>query len=244
MQKITILLTAGLLVLCMGNMPVETPKPGEVYPGEGLEARLAKGILKEKYYRWRGAGGIVGEYKWYECGERYTQDEAIAAAHEWATNIIRASKKYDQNPWGMAGLVAHETDFRRCSIGPHTRNWAYAKRLLKKKKETISHTKEEVLELLGTWQWRKRWGRTGVDLGPAQILYGRYYKGDPKDMMSLNPGLDIVAKEMQMRSKWGRWHNKLAKKRPWGVWPGTYVRQYDIRVTVRARKLGATPSEV
>ena len=67
------------------------------------------------------------------------------AATAWAFQIVRAARNNDINPWGLAGTIANESNFDRCAIGYHPRNWAVKNNVLRKKRRTISYSAAEVI---------------------------------------------------------------------------------------------------
>lgn len=226
---------------------------------EVLRDRLAAGIL-----RWQSVKTHSGERTvvWNECGRRIAKEDVDQVAQEWATNLIRAANNSEKvygwriNLWGVMGTIANESSFDRCAIGRHTRSWAYSHGFLKTKKGTwISHSKKDILSLVKNPRWQKEW--KWVDAGALQVLWKRIYKGPLEDMLTLNPGLDIGIQEMQRRTthfqSYGskKEQRRLYKisKRAWRMWPGAYPDEakataYDKKVTMFARKMGATSKEI
>lgn len=252
-----------------GALALETKSLDELIDGlsefkvrdgdEIMRDRLAAGILK-----WQTVKNHNGEriIVWNECGRRIEKKEAKEAALEWAYHLIRAANNSEKlygwriNLWGVMGTIANESNFDRCAIGRHTREWAYKKKLLKPKKYTwISHSKKDILHLINSRRWSKEW--KWVDAGPLQVLWKRIYKGPLEDMITLNPGLDIGIQEMQRRTnhfqsyvgKKDRRRLRRVVKRSWRMWPGAHVEdkratKYDEKVTKYARKMGALRTEI
>ena len=226
---------------------------------EVLRDRLAAGILKWQSVKTHNGDKVV---IWNECGRRIAKEDVEQVAQEWATNLIRAADNSEKvygwriNLWGVLGTIANESSFDRCAIGLHTRAWAYSRGMLKAKKGTwISHSKKDILSLVKNKKWQKEW--KWVDAGPLQVLWKRIYRGPLEDMLTLNPGLDIGIQEMQRRTShfqsYGskKEQRRLYKisKRAWRMWPGAYPDEskavaYDKKITMFARKMGATNKEI
>jgi len=226
---------------------------------EVLRDRLAAGIL-----RWQSVKTHSGEkvVVWNECGRRLAKEDVEQVAQEWATNLIRAANNSEKiygwriNLWGVMGTIANESSFDRCAIGRHTRSWAYSQGLLRTKRGTwISHDKRDILKLVKNPKWQKEW--KWLDAGALQVLWKRIYRGPLEDLLTLNPGLDIGIQEMQRRTN--HFQNYSSKKdqrrlyrvskRAWRMWPGTFPEDakataYDKKVTMFARKMGASKTEI
>jgi hypothetical protein len=195
--------------------------------------RFARGILAWK----NGEGNGV----WFECGRQYTKAEMEEAAQEYGQHIIRVSRFFNINPWGIATTIAKESGFDRCAVGKFTRDWARSKGLLpgripKHYRRTISHAKDDVLKALDDAEWRRNW--RNVDLGLCQILYPRYYRGDPADLLSIEPGLDIQVKLMKT------WENTYNTDKPWLFWLGHYSTKRQAELQRLARLMGAKKVEI
>lgn len=217
------------------------------FPNENqlkLIGRLGNGIKKFKMVLIKG-GNL------FHCGERITKEEDIEEfAMLWAYHIVKASweaernlgdkRRYYVNPWGVAGTVANESSFDLCALGLNPRRAAYelkdrnGKPVLKKRKTGISHTREEVLSAINNRQLKKRF--KVFDLGGLQTLT-KYWPGHPKYLLTWEGFYFQVA----LMAKRG-WQYKT--KRPWSYWRGRYTLWYDKKVTRRARKLGATVTDL
>ena len=196
-----------------------------------LIGRLASGIV----HRWVE---VRNRGLWFECGLRYeTRIDKEEAATAWAFHIVRAARSNDINPWGLAGTIANESNFDRCAIGYHPRNWAVKNNVLRKKRRTISYSAAEVIAAYQSIASTRRWRDTGWDVGPCQML-SRFYPGGVEDMFTLLPGIDICASEMRARSE------MFGTKRGWRWWRGTETDWYDERITRHARRLGARRDEI
>jgi len=241
------LMVLTLLVLLAAGVVVRASEVKDI-DNVSVRQRLAQGII-----RWKTKGSVV---VWNECGKRYKQEEVKEVAYAWTDSLIESIDKHENlngwrlNVWGVAGTAANESSFDRCAIGKHTRFWAYDKGLLKPRKRTwISHSREDILRLVRTKEWKKEWN--WVDAGGLQVLWKRVWKGPLEDMLTLNPGLDIGVKEMYRRSMHFYKNNTIPElaKRSWRLWPGKGLKhprsdKYDAKITRLARKLGATSEEI
>ncbi len=174
---------------------------------------------------------------WVECGEMHHEDELAEVALEWSSAIIKALEKNVYKYRGKMihldmeeaiGVMMHESRLDRCAVGPYPRKFAYNKGLLKRKKNTISHSMEEWESVFKHKGFKKR----DADLGPGQIVHenvGSMSWQDIKDIMSVNPGVDKVFAELALR---GRMYRTAS---PSGRWPG---RLNHPRYTFTARRTG------
>lgn len=221
-----------------------------------LLGRTTRGI-----WRWKTSSGTV---PWWSCGIGLKDDEAKRKAVEIVLaatmGIEKAKTDYGIkiNIWGLLGTMSRESGFDECAIGMHTRFWAYKEGYLKRPKRHISHSLDEIFELVDSEKWKKKWG--WVDGGLGQLLWGKIYKGPLEDLLSINPGALIVANEMAKRlsghlrllgliKKTGKKSNLWQKNswvlnRPWAFWPGSLSQDYDEKVTKRAKILGAKDDEI
>lgn len=199
--------------------------------------RLSEGILKFKKKR----GG------WFRCGHRATEKEMEDWSVLWAYRIAEAAwnisdgedDEWNLSPWGIAGLIMHESGMDECAVGPNVRGHAYKLELLKRSKITISHSKDDVINMLKDERMQKAFKETGVDIGPCQML-SRYYsrQTDYNAIMTLGYGLDECAREMRHRS------NFYKSNTPWEVWPGSPKDWYKDRIERKCKMLGATKKDL
>lgn len=207
------------------------PVRAEVGAAAGIVDRLAVGILTWKLADANG--------RWWECGVQVADPTTYARA--WADAIVQAAGA-DLNPWGMAGVIANESKFDACAIGRKTREWAYQTGLLRPSRLTLSHTQADVMRVV---RHRARKAvNPNVDLGPGQIMYGMVYKGTLEDLLSVTPGVAIMAAEMRRRMVIIGVYNGKALRCPWGTWPGSYNEKYDRWIVTLARRLGATEADI
>lgn len=196
-----------------------------------IVGRMSRGIVRS-WVDMRNRG------LWFECGIQYdSHEEKEKAATEWAFHIVRAARRNNVNPWGLAGTIANESNFDRCAIGYHPRKWAQKKQMLKKKRRTISYSADEVIAAYQSIAAKRAWRNTGWDVGPCQML-SKFYPGDIEDMFTLVPGIDICAMEMHARGEMYR------TKRAWRWWRGAETGWYDSRITHHARLIGARRDEI
>lgn len=234
--------------------------------GEAIENKIAS--VQESKLIDRMAEGIVnwkthkGTYPWWACGKQDPNPEQ--RAREWAHYTVleakRASEKYqmDLNVWGLLGTFSRESAFDECAMGIGPRKWAYEHRLLKQNKTHITHTRDQLKKVFQNKMFKKKW--PGVDLGPGQLMWNRIYRGPLQPLISIDPGIGLVADEMarrgsryqklyQFHMKHGAIRRRHAKlkyhDRPWALWPsGRPDKNYEERIVRRARVLGATPKEL
>jgi hypothetical protein len=193
--------------------------------------RMAQGIATWKLETAHG--------RWWACGVR--QADVADITWQWVQAIWGAAGQ-DLNPWALAGLVANESKFDECALGKRTRDWGYRNNVLRPRRQTISHTRAEVVRVV---QERKRVQRGAKsDLGPGQLRYGVVYFGDPEAALTIDPGMSLVAKDMRKRRKQLGKFDRRSRLRPWGTWPGRYEQGYDRRVTWLAHQLGARQGEI
>jgi len=202
--------------------------------------RLADGI-----YKVRTVKGSVP--MWY-CGEPYEGDAARELSMTIAWHVVRSAweasdDRFELSPWLWAGLISTESGFDLCTLGLNPRRAAYRLGVLKPRKRTISHTREEVIRAINDPKLSSLFPR--FDLGMGQTLdshYRAYLRFENKEGKSE----DLI--------EWSGFYwqatylHGLAvrhqTKRPWAFWPGYRAAWKDAKVTRYARALGATPEEV
>lgn len=224
-----------------------------------LKSRIASGILK-----WKTSDQTR---PWWYCGVKLEGQDAIDKSYEWANIVvdevdkIKSELGYDLNVWGVLGTMSRESAFDECALGLYPRLWAYEHNLLKKRKRHITHTREEINKLVKNKEFMKRWPR--LDLGPGQLMWRSVYKGKKEDLMSVDPGVGIVVREMANRLSHHIGFNKMISRlkgniikkhnkkwwynRPWSFWPyggGKPSKEYAKKVQRRAYLLGATKQEL
>jgi hypothetical protein len=104
---------------------------------------------------------------------------------------------------------------------------------------------EEIEALVGDKRFKKR-GK--LDAGPGQLRWGSITRLPLETLMTIQPGMGIVADEMRSRSipnvSVAQKIPALAFQRPWSLWPGHYSTVYDGKITGLARMLGARRGEI
>jgi hypothetical protein len=208
----------------------------EIFTGEDVVrtiGRLSDGILKIIRKRENG--------KWYYCGELLSDDKQreIATSIAYQTVVNQQSIGLENvSPWGIIATAYNESGFDACALGLHPRKWAYEKGLLKRKKSNRTHTKREVLDFINNPKSKKKYNKSGFDLGYCQVL-SRFYRGQESDMLSNDNGIRICVIEMQARSR----YNKTTM--PWLYWKGTSKTQwYRQKIRRWARIMGAPRKEM
>jgi hypothetical protein len=203
--------------------------------------RMAHGIWKFKT-----EGGRV---PWWHCGESIDVEASREEAKRWAAGIVGAAVAGDNgllNPWGMAGVITRESSFDECAVDFVTRRWAYRNKILKPPPTHITHSMEEIYAMVNDKRFKQKRGGK-LDAGPGQLRWGSITKLPLEQVMTLDPGLMVVADEMRSRSvplvKDARFSRILAV-RPWRMWPGHYDDVYGEKIEGLARMLGARRSEI
>lgn len=198
-----------------------------------LVGRLAKGMRRIVEKRDHG--------NWYSCGERLDTAEQYEISTAIAYHLIlnqAAVGLESVSPWGIAGTAYNESGFDACALGLNPRKWAYSKGLLKKKSETRSHTKEEVLAFIKSPKAKRRYSKSGFDLGYCQVL-SRFYRGQEEEMLTTDQGMRMCVIEMQARSQ----RNKTTM--PWLYWKGLSKTQwYRVKIRRWAKMMGASRKEL
>lgn len=189
------------------------PPPEEIFDPE--DVALAKRIFKWKVKYDHGI--------WHECGEKYAKEDIKPAALEWAAAINEAARKTEYqlrngtyvrvDKREAIGIMISESRFDRCAIGPNPRTFAYKRKIIKRPPASISHSLDEIKQMVQHPQFGKR----KVDLGPAQIVKSVWKMswGEIEEFLTLVPGVQKVFDEMAYR---GEFYNT---RRPSLYWPGS-----------------------
>jgi hypothetical protein len=189
--------------------------------------------LAQKIYRWK-MGADQGA--WFECGDRYTEEEMKWAALDWADAILKAQKEtsyvirrksYHVDLREALGIFYAESRFDSCALGPNPRKFAYAEGLLQKPKKGFSHSIDEILWVLNNPKWQP-WRL--ADLGGGQIVWSKSnkratFQGDPVTLLELKSGTKEVFKLLAQRGQ------QFKSVTPSAYWPGTMRHlEYYIRI--------------
>jgi len=234
---------------CWLEEPIADPLPMTEYVEEPtfpnakqlrLIGRIAEGIYKNRTRK--------GNAPYWFCGEPYRDEEAKDLAMTVAYHVVRSAWEASDdrrtiNAWGWAGLLLNEGGMDLCTLGLNPRKAAYQLGVLKPRKLTVSHTKEEVLSAINHDSMKKLF-RT-YDLGMGQTL-DLHYRAWLKDERRQGEPADLI--------EWKGFYwqaiylHDLAVSydtdRPWLYWPGYRAPWKDARVTRHARALGATPEDI
>jgi hypothetical protein len=197
-----------------------------------LIGKLSQGIRKLVRIRDHG--------NWYYCGEKLGEYEQIeiSTAIAYRTVVSQYELGLDVSPWGIIATAYNESGLDPCALGIYPRKWAYKKGMLRKRKKTCSHTRNEVLSFINNPVAKKRYSKSGFDLGICQVL-SRFYRGQEPDMLSMTDGIRMCIVEMQHRSR----RNKTNK--PWLYWKGTRkTGWYRNRIRKWAKIMGATKKDM
>lgn len=195
--------------------------------------RIAQGILK--IIKTRSDGN------WYYCGKKLSDNESIDKSVEIAYLVVNGVKRYGMDgisPWGIVATIYNESGMDACAIGPNPRHWGYENGMLKPNKMSISHTHNDIMNFIQNNKVKKRYSRTGFDLGYCQIL-SKFYPGQIEQLLDKVEGIDICLLEMLRRSK------EHKTKRPWLYWKVSRGAQwYSNKIRRWAKMMGASKSEL
>lgn len=197
---------------------------------------------------------------WWECGvEVATEEQKKETALRWAYRVVQLSYEYSDdeltmNPWGVAGLVANESGFDRCAVGPFLREWGYKKGDMKKKRGgAISHSEEEIAKFLFQPKVIATVQKSGFDVGPMQELWRcnklrecrsifwplHFSSVSFQRLFTMDYHFDSSVRELRRRAR----VNKT--DRPWAYWrTGRRAEWYDKKLTRWAKMLGAKDGEI
>ena len=161
---------------------------------------------------------------WWSCGRLLAEEEFQEKSEHWARAFLTRVEDYGIDPTAV-GVIANESRFDECALGPAARNWAYKSRKLRPRRMGISHTKVEVIRAIEAY--RKEFPRKSVDCGPFQVLWPRFTNDATlEEALSIEHGLDIGFRELQRRGR------MFDTNRPWIFWPGSKPsRWYDRRIS-------------
>lgn len=205
-----------------------------------LTGRLARGIYKVR---------TVGETSpfWF-CGKPYKGQEAWDLSFKIAWIIIDAAENASTttaqiNVWELAGLACNESGFDICTLGFYPRQAAYRWKILKRRRLTVSHTREDVERAIAHPRM-KAWF-PAFDLGGLQTL-DIYYHADKRGQGEKSESKDLLSWE-GFRWQAEYFHSLMIRyntKTPSLYWPGHKAKWKLAKVRRFARRLGARPDEI
>jgi len=221
--------------------------------------RLAQGLIRFKKFPGTDTSN------WYSCGEFVPLEKQHEEARRWARTAydILAKENAENNTnipiWGVFAVVLNESGADECAVDFVTRRVLYHLKLLKPKKNHITHTRAELKKAFSSWKWKK-WAinaskyyekRVGVDLGAMQ-LRRPWKKVTPTFIdkeLNLVSSLEKAIPEMVRRSLHYPQKGKKYHPRPWRLWPGKHpnsdrAARYDRRITHLATKKLKAPAGV
>jgi hypothetical protein len=184
-------------------------------------------------------------WAWYACGAVIPKEEYPARAEQIVRALRTALREvglsHPNYLWGAMGIMWQESRGNPCPLGPYSRRWAVAKKVVKEKR-LERWTVEDSLAALRAAGKAKR----GVDAGLGQNIW-------PVNAQVLEDGVVRPATAEEMVSVEGSaralaWHlaeqAKVDARRPWAYWPGLPSAAYAARVegwvrVMRGPKLGA-----
>ncbi len=224
-------------------------------PDESLEHRFLRGIFRSRMMP-KKPNGTRSIY-WERCGEPVSKEDLMANAAEWADTMVREFKHTEEVTgvrlpyWGAFATIANESGFNECSLNLSARKWAVKVGLVDKFQQ--SYPKETVWKIIKSKAWRKRTEVKKGDFGPWQMRFPtrKLNKRRFNDLLSMEPGILMGAKEMARRARMSQRRYKLSRplSRPWMTWPGWNIhaprnKRYDEKITSVARWLGAKKEEI
>lgn len=204
-----------------------------------IVGELSNGILEIIKKRDKG--------NWYFCGKSLSNEGKKEKSFLIAYNVVinlRIFKVNNISPWGILATAYNESNFDACALGLHPRKWGYKQRLLKRRRDPLtnvlmrSHPSKDVLDFIGKRSVRKKYKKSGFDLGLCQIL-SRFYRGKEKEALKIDTGVKMCVEEMKKRSI------RNNTKKPWLYWRGSTPHQkYRYKVRRWAKLMGASPKEL
>jgi hypothetical protein len=240
-------LVALIAMLCFLSLA----KSEEVISKLSLDSDLLTDDFQTEYSESRSYARIIGQLsngileiiqkrkydKWYYCGKLLTKKEKRERSISIAYQVISSQRSIgldNVSPWGILATIYNESGFDACALGINPRKWAYKTGLLHKNKSNITHTREEIINFIKNPKAKKRYSKSGFDLGYCQIL-SSFYRGQEQDMLSNDEGIRICIIEMQRRSQ----YNKT--NMPWLYWKGTFRTQWYRNKIRRWAKIMGVP---
>lgn len=188
-----------------------------------LLGRISRGMVK------------IQKGIWYSCGEKLNEKEQQDLAIRIAYKVL--SEKPSFSPWGVVGTMYNESRFDTCALGLHPRKWAYQNGILKRRKLSISHSFEDILNVVTDKEADSEYSVSGFDLGLCQIL-SRFYPNQERALLSIVEGVGICVGEMENRA------TRHKTKTPWLYWRGHAVEWYRAKIKRWAKRMGATAKEL
>jgi hypothetical protein len=225
------------------SLPIEFPESdGCEDEGDRLETQLDEDQIKLIGKLSQGMRKLVRKDRgdWYYCGEKleeYRQIE-ISTAIAYHAVVAQYELGLDVSVWGIIATAYNESGLDPCALGLYPRKWAYTKKLLRSRKETCSHTKSEVLSFINNPVAKRKYRKSGFDLGICQVL-SRFYRGRESEMLDATDGIRMCIIEMQHRAR----RNKTNK--PWLYWKGTNRKNwYRNKIRRWAKMMGASKKDM
>ena len=146
---------------------------------------------------------------WYECGKKYTPEQARVRAGEYARVVVEANRRHpypDGAKWLLA-MLAQESALDRCQIA------GWCKRKLGMGRRP---TEKQALKVLRGATYKHK-----IDGGPLQRLYpphGKWY--GPEKALDLQFQVELTARRLPMYLKQCR-----ANYGPRKIWRSKYTRK-------------------
>lgn len=184
-----------------------------------LIGTLAEGMTRIKEKRDHGTWGYCGK----TLSSEEQKEKALQIAYTLIVEMVSVGVSKKISPWGILGTMYNESGFDSCALGLFPRKWAYEEGLLVRRKTGISHSLKEILTVIRSKKARKKYTKTGFDLGLCQVL-SRFHPKQEESQLSLEGGVRICVLEMHYRSRL----NKTPV--PWRYWPGPETPWYHKKI--------------
>jgi hypothetical protein len=198
-------------------------------PEEALLSDVAEGVVR--------AVGISGD-QWYECGEPTAPEDYVDRAVYMVRCLRSALSEVGlENPyytWAATALVLHESQGNPCAIGPGSRKWAAAAKLIDPKRNWQLWTREDVTRILTSDKFTKKRRAIGADSGLGQNIWphnaylldadGHTVRVATLDeVLTVEGGARMVAYHLLEKTR-------LSRRAPWAYWPGHRDVKYYERI--------------
>lgn len=245
----------------------------EVVAERTMQERLAEGILRwntiwKDDIKAKDRVLANGFTRWTICGEEVAQDKLMDRALDLAQKILMVVGTYKVeatervNVWGFAAVIANESGFDYCAVDGQTRTRLYTLGWLRRSPLTLSHQREVLIKILTSKAWKRYvretnaipgMRRLGTDLGFGQrrVYSDMITRAQLEQIFDEDNGLMTTYEEMVRRARMygpGPKETMPLYSRPWRLWPGggpseALSKRYDRRISVVAKRLGATKQE-
>lgn len=193
-----------------------------------------------------GFANVIREEKtaWYDCGLITKKEEydirGIHIARSVKDALDEVGLRDPRYLWGALGIIYQESRGNACAVGPNSRSWAKEKNVLKTSKHWTRYTKEDVLSIVNSKEFKKR--RVGAAAGIGQTIYphntnifdsttNSIRNITPDELFTVEGGAKTIAFHMLTNTQFN-------KKRPWVYWPGSPYEKYARVLAMHVSRMG------